>query len=217
MGTRRWRRKASVGRISILSGWSVAGFAVGMVAPVLGVAVCEPLRTCRLTIMGPFPLFSPQSLSLPHPLFHCSSFSSPSSLPSSFFVAHTLALSLYSPPARLRAAETRLGRGDTLGGGQPREWGSCLEAGSSSFSDMRDPRSHGDPQGSLKVELALSWVPTHPSALSGQTMALSSLLSMCPELCLCVPLPHLLRLNPNMVALGGGPLGGESVMRVVPL
>lgn len=194
----RGRLRWAVGRVSILSGWSVAGLQRGWWRWSWVWLCVNRSEHAGSPLLSPH---SPLSLSLlPHPLSHCSSFSFPSSLPSSFFVIHTFALSLwYFPLARLQVAEIRLGRGHTLGGGQPREsacqpskeWGSCLEAGSSSFSDMRDPRSCEDPRESLKVELALSWPLTHTSAMSGQTMALSSLLSMCPELCLC-PLPHII-------------------------
>lgn len=102
MGAREWKRKASVGRVSVLSGWSVAGLQQGWWCR-SWVWLCVNRSEHADSPLRALSPYFPLSLSLlSHPVFHCNSLSFPSSPPSSFFAAHALALSLWcSPPAWL--------------------------------------------------------------------------------------------------------------------
>lgn len=137
----------------------------------------------------------------PTPFSHASSpynsFSIPSSLPPFLLsLSPSLALSLWDSPSLpcvLWAADTAGegttywelgGPGKVLANPQRNVWGSCLEAGRSSFSVMRNPRPCEGLWGSEDR------VPTHPSAPSGQMMALvHAAQPMVWTDCLCPPSP----------------------------
>lgn len=177
------------------SKWVVSGrVAAGMVVPVLGVVVCEPLRTRGLTFTGPFPLFPPQSLSSFSPRvslqFPFLSFLSPL-----FFLCRPCSCSLPLVLSSCLALSCRdeAGRRAAQGKSLPALQGMGVLFGSRKRQLFRHegPKVSWGPMGggggSLKVELALSWVPTHPPALFGQWPCL--LCSACAQSYVCVPLP----------------------------